>query len=208
MLTREEFENSVSELLGEFSNSTERDICQQLRIPFTDAKSKMHLIAVAIMRTSTEAYQYFQNSGIEMKTIRLEYDGSLKESMSFKQIQFKEIVQERWESSYWYRTLKKRFLFVIFQRDRNGELRLTNVKFWSMPSRDLDIAREFWDDTKRKIELDNHQSFIAASDDMLCHVRPKARDSRDLMETPSGRREKKMAYWLNSSYIKDIIADI
>lgn len=33
----------------------------------------------------------------------------------------------------------------------------------------------------------------------------KSIDIQDLMETPSGRMEKKKCYWLNASYIRSII---
>jgi DNA mismatch repair protein MutH len=137
-----------------------------------------------------------------MKTIRIENSGAIQQSMSFHQIKYKEIVKEEWEESYWFNTLTKRFFFVIFQKDEKGSLRLRNVKFWTMPVEDLEIAKEFWEDTKKKIKKGDYNHFIKISDDKICHVRPKGADSKDLMETPQGKMEKKKCYWLNSSYIK------
>ena len=74
--------------------------------------------------------------------------------------------------------------------------------FWTMPSADLEVARKFWEDTKKKIKQGIYDQFIKISADRICHVRPKGRDSRDLMETPQGTREKKKCYWLNSEYIR------
>ena len=126
--------------------------------------------------------------------------------MSFAQIQYKEIVDEKWEESYWHDTLTKRFFFVIFQKDTKGILRLRNVKFWTMPTDDLDISRKFWEDTRKKIKKGDYKHFIKIADDKICHVRPKGADSKDKMETPQGKMEKKKCYWLNSSYIKEQIA--
>ena len=39
----------------------------------------------------------------------------------------------------------------------------------------------------------------------MCHIRPKGKNSKDLMETALGTKEKKKCYWLNSSYIKQIV---
>ena len=63
------------------------------------------------------------------------------------------------------------------------------------------------DDIKNKIKEDNYNDFIKISDDNICHVRPKGKDSRDMMKTPAGKKEKKRCFWLNSSYIKKIISE-
>ena len=86
-----------------------------------------------------------------MKTIKLEKSGSLKESMSFAQVQYKEIINEKWEDSYWYNSLTKRFFFVVFQKNDENQLVFKKVMFWTMPNKDLKIARLFWEDTKKKI---------------------------------------------------------
>src|SRR5690606_1469330 len=123
-----------------------------------------------------------------------------------QQIKYKEIIHEEWLESYWYHVLSKRFFFVVFQRDDNNEPRLKKVMFWTMPPQDLEVAEAFWEDTKHKILHEDFDNFIKISDNMICHVRPKARDAADLMETASGRWEKKKAYWLNGVYIKDIVS--
>ena len=78
--------------------------------------------------------------------------------------------------------------------------------FWTMPNNDLKVSKDFWLDTRRKVRNDDYEHFRKMSDHAICHVRPKGTDSKDLMETPSGRMEKKKCYWLNSSYIKEIIS--
>ena len=125
--------------------------------------------------------------------------------MSFSQIQYKEIVNEEWEESYWHETLTKRFFFVIFQKNHNNELIFKKVMFWTMPNNDLEIAKSFWDDTRNKIINNDFENFIKISDDKMCHIRPKGKNSFDLMETIFDTKEKKKCYWLNSSYIKEII---
>lgn len=86
-----------------------------------------------------------------MKTIKLEKSGALKESMSFSQIQYKEIVNEEWDDSYWFNSLTKRFFFIIFQKNKENQLVFKKVMFWTMPSKDFETARLFWEDTKQKI---------------------------------------------------------
>jgi DNA mismatch repair protein MutH len=170
-------------------------------------KHRYYLIAKAILGVSKDRIREFEKAGIELKTIRLRNSGVPKESMSFKQIRFDAIVTETWETSYWYETLTSRYFFVVFQFDDRGVLRLRRVLFWTMPVEDLDTARQFWNVTKAQIAAGDHNHFIKESDGLICHVRPKARDSSDRVLAPSGQFEKKMAYWLNSTYIKEIIAN-
>ncbi|GGH00185.1 DNA mismatch repair protein MutH [Parapedobacter pyrenivorans] len=199
------FEELVIARFQPYIGMSEDELVQTLGLEHSAAKSRYYLIAKAVMGVSNKKIEEFEKGDVAMKTIRLERSGTLKESMSFAQIQYKEIIHETWEDSYWYNTLTKRFFFVVFKRDATNTLRLQSVKFWTMPPEDLEVARQFWEDTKAKIEADDYTHFIRISDDMICHVRPKGTDSHDLMETPTDRMEKKKCYWLNASYIRRVI---
>lgn len=201
----ETFEEFIIKKFEPFYGMSENEIISSLNIEATDSKSKFYLISKAILGVTKNKIEEFEKADVQMKTIRLEKSGTIKESMSFAQIQFSEIVNEAWDESYWYYMLTKRFFFVVFQKDESDELNLKKVFFWTMPPQDLEIAKDFWMDTKQKIINDDYENFIKISDNKICHVRPKGNDSSDLMETPSGRMEKKKCYWLNSSYIKKII---
>ena len=201
----ETFEDLVIKRFEPFYGSGDDEINRTLNLKPTSAKSKVYLMSKAILGVKKGKIEEFEKADILMKTIRLEHSGNLKESMSFAQIQFKEMIHENWQDSYWHDILTKRFFFVIYQKDEKGKLLLKKVMFWTMPPKDLEIARQFWENTKNKIIQDDYNNFIKISDDRICHVRPKGADSRDLMATPGGRMEKKKCYWLNSSYIKKII---
>ncbi|HTA82864.1 MAG TPA: MutH/Sau3AI family endonuclease [Bacteroidia bacterium] len=203
----ETFEDLVIRRFSKHYGKTEKELIKELGIKETNAKHKYSLIAKAIMGVKKgKEIEEFEKADMIMKTIRLENSGSLKESMSFAQIKFKEIIHESWEDSYWFNTITKRFFFVVFQKNENGDLELKKVIFWTMPYYDIETGKKFWEDTKKKIKNDDYQHFIKASDDRIFHIRPKAINNKDLMETPSGRMEKKKCYWLNASYIKNIIS--
>ena len=74
-----------------------------------------------------------------------------------------------------------------------------------MPSKDLEIAAEFWEHTKQRIVEDDYSHFIKASDKLICHVRPHGRNAQDLVETATGRMEKKYSYWLNRDYVLSVV---
>lgn len=202
----ETFEELVIKKFNPYIGLSEKQIFEKLELKVSNAKNKINILSKAILGVSKKKIEEFEKADIQMKTIKLEKTGTLKESMSFAQIQYKEIIDEDWEESYWYETLTKRFFFIIFQKNNSNELIFKKVMFWTMPVKDLEIAKSFWEDTQEKIRANNFDSFIKISDNKMCHIRPKGKNSLDLMETISGSKEKKKSYWLNSSYIKEIIS--
>lgn len=201
---QETFEEHVIKKFSPYYGKSVDEIAQIFKIG-TVSKGKIYILAAAILGVKGRKIAEFEKADVEMKTIRLEKSGALKESMSFAQIKYKEILDEKWETSYWHSVLTKRFFFVVFQKDGQDVLRLKKVMFWGMPAQDLEITKKFWNDTKRKIEEGDFEHFIKISDNKICHVRPKGRDSSDLMPTASGRMEGKRCYWLNALYIKKIV---
>jgi len=201
----ETFENLVIKKFIPFIGLSVDEIIEKLKIEKPSAKNFLNIISKTILGVSKNKIEEFEKADVLMKTIKLEKSGSLKESMSFSQIQYKDIIEEEWEDSYWYNTVTKRFFFVVFQKDNNSILRFQKVFFWTMPPEDIKLAEVFWGDTKNKIISNEFNNFIKITHDNICHVRPKAKNNFDLMETAFGTMEKKKSYWINSSYIKKII---
>ena len=159
-----------------------------------------------------------------MKTIRLQENGKPKESMSFKNIDYAEIYEnDDWFESEIYELFTNKFMFVVFKPIKGKEIRIYNNKtkewiietayvldkvfFWTMPSKDLDIANEYWKNI-RKAVLENKiesSSFWSIGDHKKFHVRPKARVKSDKVINPHGGLCDKFCYWFNADYVKEII---
>lgn len=198
-LVLEKFEPHYGKTLGKLK--------EELNLSFKDsAKHKGNILARAILGVRKLRIEEFEKADIEMKTIPMSKTGKLEQSMSFKQIQFKEIIHENWEDSYWFNILTKRFFFVILKRNAAKEQTLHKAMFWAMPNQDLKIAHKFWKDTKLKVAKGDYDNFMKLADHMICHIRPKGNDANDLMETPQGKMEKKKCYWLNAAYILEQIS--
>lgn len=196
------FEDVIVEKFEKYYGYSEQEIVDSFSLDVNlKAKNKNYVLARAILGVTKQKIEEFEKAEIELKTIKLTENGVLKESMSFAQIKFLEIINEEWEESYLYTTLTKRFFFVIFRKDKNQVSRLHKVKFWTMPNSDLIIAEKFWKSTKEKISQGIYNQFWKLKDHNIFHVRPKGVNSKDLMETPQGTMEKKKSYWLNSRYI-------
>ena len=205
--SKKTFEEIIIESFDLFLGLTEDEIKAKLNLKYSaKAKHKGYLISKAILGIKKPNIEEFEKAGINVKTITLSKNGNNKESMSFKQIQFKSIIKENWEDSEFYQTLTNKFLFIIFQKGINNQNLLKEVKFWNMNENDLEIVKTVWTDTKKKISKNNFSEFIKISDDLISHVRPKAQKKSDKMETPFGTLEEKKCFWLNANYIKQILS--
>jgi DNA mismatch repair protein MutH len=165
----------------------------------------------------------FIKANIVPKTIRVEKNGKIRESMSFPHFKYTKIVNETWEDSEfksYFETTK--FLFLVFRSSSNQYI-FENAKFWNMPLSILENEGEkVWKHTVRTIMAGNiiqsidargrrKTNFLSSSDTQYFHLRPHARNAQDECELPV--RDKltnkdsftKYCFWLNNSFVSKII---
>lgn len=206
----ETFEQLIERRFKPFYGLTIDEISKVLNIEIThNPKAVGPHTCRAILGVKAAKIAEFEKGNIQMKTIRLQPSGKLNESMVFDAIDYIEIADEEvWEESRLYHTLTQRFLFVVFTKSKSGnegDLVLDKVFFWTMPSDDLAIAQKVWEDTKEKVKAGIYDSFLKISNKLICHVRPKAKNSLDLTPTPQGKMMPKKAFWLNREYVYNIV---
>lgn len=159
--------------------------------------------------------QEFQNANIIPKTIRIQKNGSIKESMSFPTFKFMEIIEEEWEESSLRNYLEPaKFLFIIFKEREDGQYIFERIKFWNIPAQDLEEVKAVWERTVQviregvrleRINGEVHNNFPKSTENRVAHVRPHARNADDTYPLPDGRAMTKQCFWFNSSYVKKII---
>ena len=174
-----------------------------------------HMLEVSGRITNTEE---FQKAGIVPKTIRVQCNGSIKESMSFPTFDFIELSQENeWKESNLYNYLAPtKFMFVIFQQRADGQYVFERVMFWNIPNDDLDQVRLVWERTVKTIR-EGVQLIPTArgisnnlpkqTENPVAHVRPHGRDASDKLPLPDGRMMTKQCFWLNNTYIAEQIKE-
>jgi DNA mismatch repair protein MutH len=175
-------------------------------------KSKNHKnfhreIAVKILANGGSSVSEISKAGIEMKTVRLQANGKPKESMSFPAFDFIHIGSELWEESKFFEKIERKFLFVVYKLGTDGVERLEKVGYWNMPYSDRLEAERVWLDTQRRVAVDAHD-LPGITESYVAHVRPKAKDGKDKALTPQGDFRTKQCFWLNASYIADVISTI
>lgn len=205
-----------------YIGKTYRQICKMLHTKPSNSKSKYFIVANTIAGkgevSNVNRSEEFEKSGLTMKTIRVKKTGSIKEAMSFENIDYQEVFDcEEWTDSRLYELFTNRFLFVIFRetdktfRKPNGkmesEYKLEKVALWTMPQEDLLVAQQYWNNIRKNI-LENHISpeyFWSIKDKRNFHVRPKALVAKDLAVNPNGGMVQKYCYWFNQKYVRNII---
>ncbi|WP_052408964.1 Sau3AI family type II restriction endonuclease [Porphyromonas sp. COT-290 OH3588] len=207
----ETFEQLIERKFSPYYGSTIYEIEKSLDRQITSSpKAISNAVVHAILGVESPKISEFEKANIQQKSIRLESNGRLREAMSFSRIQYDDLMlEEVWEESVWYSILTMRFLFVIFRKSEDGDDKaavLEKVFFWTMPYQDLEKAKLFWLDTRNKVRKGIFDQFMSSKSNNICHVRPKARNAQDLMQTASFGSQKKNAYWLNRGYIWKIIS--
>jgi DNA mismatch repair protein MutH len=167
-------------------------------------KGYHRLLAMKILTAGGYSVQDLQNLGIEMKTVRLTPTGNPREAMSFPGFSFMSIVNEDWEESSFFQKLESKFLFIIFAAHADGSETLHNVSYWNMPYSDRLEAERVWKQTQRRVSIDA-TDLPKSSESPVAHVRPKGRDGKDTIPTPQGTMHLKQCFWLNRSYIRDVV---
>lgn len=200
---------SLDEIINVYSINRQRKAKNFIRLVIDD-------VCKIAFGDKLDNFEEFKKANIEIKTILLKPNGIPKESMSFEQIDYCEIVNEEWNTS----TIRNKFenkkhLWIIFKSKINfkkqselglDDILLNKVMFWNMPIADLDNSMyKVWIDATNKIKQGDYNNFIKISNGEIAHIRPKGKDANDLAITPQGTKERKKCFWLNSKYIKEQI---
>ena len=214
------FEQYVVDKISRYSGWSEERLCAEFGVSTDENKPKNleAILAYRILGVKNNRAEEFDKAGIRVKTIRVEANGSIRESISFPAMKFSKIAEEEWEDSDFRNYLDEtRFFFVVYKYDENGVLRLQGCKFWNIPYSDLNEVENVWRRTKGlisgglKFERVNgkyQSNFPKSSDNPVCHVRPHGRNSADVDILPDGRVFPKQCFWLNRDYIKRQIDDV
>lgn len=181
---------------------------------------------LGIKGTKLDQIEEFAKANIQVKTVRLEPNGVPKEHMSFKNINFHEWITETWDESWLKNHFEEtKFLFVVFEykekknQNPNRSLFFKKIVLWNMPKTEIDGALyKFWMDVrkiindgvvlkpvKQKDKTIVENNLPKPGHNGICHIRPKARDGSDKIPLPDGRPITKQAFWLDNTYIANII---
>ena len=164
-----------------------------------------------------------KKANIQIKTIRV--DGPRSEHMSFKQINFVEMVNEkRWEDSEIFEQVSAKFMFVIYKYDKEKNQYLDDIVFYSLNDDELDECKKVWAHTKNKILNNDYENFILYETsrpkdkerdrNKVAHIRKKDSINKKTgkyapVNTPQGIRDDiiRHCFWFNRDFIDSKISN-
>jgi DNA mismatch repair endonuclease MutH len=210
------FEDYIIGKLQPYFGRTQKSLIEEFNLnPKMKNINERIIASILGIKGNIAQTEEFRKASIVPKTIKLEKNGSLKESMSFPTFKFKEIVEEEWEDSYMYNLFSQtKFLFIIFKANEQGSLIFTNVMFWNMSVKDIEEVHKVWVQTanviqegiKTEIKIRGGKEYIfnnlpGITYNPVCHVRPHGQNKNDCYELPDGRPFTKQCFWLTNKYI-------
>lgn len=224
------FENVVIERIEKHIGESDLRLCEYYNRTYNNNKAQWVDLAYRMLGIKGNHAEEFVKSNIVVKTIRLEENNKMRESMSFPAFKFLELAQEEWEDSEVYNYFSAtKFLFVIFKKSGEHYV-LHKVKLWNMPVSDLEgDVRNGWEQVKNTIingvtftiNPDNSVSnnLLSKDDNRIIHIRPHATKSaymlnngftkgnieRDANPLPDGQWMTTQSFWINNNYILEQI---
>jgi len=213
------FEDYIIKKVSPFYGKTQNELKHFFNVD-SDAKSLNEILLARMLGVSGRIAntEEFQKAGIIPKTIRVQCDGAITESMSFPTFDFIELSREEsWEDSELYNYLAPtKFLFVIFQQRTDLQYVFERIMFWNIPNTDLEQVRLVWEKTVQTIRngvilIPTKRGIInnlpKKTENPVAHVRPHGRLATDTLPLPDGRLMTKQCFWLNNSYLKKQIGE-
>ena len=220
--TNDTFNEFVLNIIAKYKGKSQNELMKEFNI---DTKAKnvnsMLISRMFNVKSKLSETEEFQKAKIIPKTIRIEENGRIKESISFLYFKYTEIVNQDWETSDLREELETtKYMFFIFKME-NGEYIFKGIKLWNMPEIDIETAvMEMWKKTYNTIKTGNivksiengirKTNFVGMSENNVCHVRPHGRNASDVCKLPvadklTGATEyTKHCFWINNNYIRKI----
>lgn len=216
-LQKHSFEDIIADKLRPYFGKTQEQLKTHFSVDCNAKNLNEILLAKMLGIKGKIAYtDEFQKACIVPKTIRVQRNGNIKESMSFPTFDFIKLSKEtEWEESNLYNYIAPtKFLFVIFHENDNGEYVFERVKFWNIPIPDLEEVERVWRKTVETIRegviLEDTPNGVSnnlpkQSESSVAHVRPHGRNGNDKLPLPDGRMMTKQCFWFNRTYVEEQI---
>ncbi len=230
--TTSSFDDYIRNVTNKYIGSSEKELLKTFAI---NEKSKdrysMIINKMFNIKKGLKNTEEFLKANIIPKTIRMEENGNIIESVSFPAFKFKNIINETWEDSCLKEELETtKYMFFVFKKEKNDYI-FKGFKLWNMPQVIIDnVIENFWNNTINKIKKGINFTIInntvyndlpGIADNGVMHVRPHTSQSAYKLnngfekgniqkyadQLPDGQWMTKQCFWFNNTFIKDILRE-
>jgi len=226
--TSESFVTFVNDVIEKYKNKTQKELIKEFNINTDTSAKNINSIIIARMfnvKSSLRKTDEFQKANIIPKTIRVEENGIIEQSMSFPYFKFVDVANIEFENSVLKEELETtKFMFFVFKKNKKDYI-FKGIKLWNMPEQLIETnVKEMYNKTKNVILSGNIVQYIrkdgkritnfpGMKENKICHVRPHGQDSFDVLPLPvkdklTGLTEyTKHCFWINNKYLEEILKE-
>ena len=224
------FEQILDDIVEKYVGMSDKELCMKFGREYNNNKAQWNDLAYKILGIRDEHADEFEKANIKVKTIRIEENNTMRESMSFPPFMFMDLIQEEYEDSTLHDYFDETRLFFFVWKKDGDVYRIQGCQLWNMPHTDLEITvRREWErykhiiqygieftkctDKSGKVSFKNN--LPNKSETEIIHVRPHATKAayrfnngeeygnveRDANRLPNGEYMTTQSFWINNSYI-------
>ena len=223
------FEELILDMINMHAGKTDKELCELYGREYNKNKAQWSDLAYKMLGIKGNHAEEFIKANIVVKSIRIEQNGTMKESISLPPFSFKKLVTEVFDESEFCEYFEEtKFLFVVYMSNGTNYV-LQGAQLWNMPSSDLyGDAQIGWQCIHDKIQNGIHfkikenrvmNDLPSKSDNRILHIRPHAAKAayklnngfetgdiqKDANELPNGEWMTTQSFWLNNSYILSLL---
>lgn len=220
------FKDFINNVINKYKGKNQKELMNNFNIDSTAKNLNSILVSRMFgVKGNLSETDEFLKANIIPRTVRVEENGRIKESMPFPAFKYTEIVKQSWETSDLKEKLEStKYMFFVFKM-KKGEYVFNGIKLWNMPELILENeVKTMWEKTfeiikngniVKKIDDNGYRitNFPGMSENKVCHVRPHARDAKDTFPLPvadklTGQKDyTKHCFWLNNNYLEEILKE-
>lgn len=232
-LENKTFEDYIVTKINRYVGKSDKELCVLFEREYNNNKAQWSDLAYRMLGIKSNRAEEFIKAGIKVKSVRIEENGNIKESWPLPVFNYKQIIEEEWEDSDLFNELSEtKYLLVVYKK-KEDVYYFAGAKLWNMPYSDIDNQVRFvWEKTveviKEGVQLtvkDGKVSnnFSGMKDNPVAHVRPHATHTyydlgnetiigngsrtHDANELPDGRWMTNHSFWINKSYLMDLVKE-
>jgi len=152
-LKEKSFEEIIEDIVMKYVGMSDKELCELFGREYNNNKAQWNDLACKILGIRDEHADEFEKANIKVKTIRIEENNTMRESMSFPPFKFMDLVEEEYEDSALHDYFDEtRLFFFVWKRD--GDVyRVKGCQLWNMPHLDLNVTvRKEWEQYRHIIQ--------------------------------------------------------
>lgn len=230
VLKEKSFEEILEDIVSQYIGMSDKELCEKFGREYNNNKAQWNDLACKMLGIRDEHADEFEKANIKVKTIRIEENNTMRESMSFPPFRFMDLVEEVYDESTLHDYFDETRLFFFVWKKDGDVYRVKGCQLWNMSHHDLEVTvRREWEDYQRIIrygveftkcvdskgKISFKNNLPNKTETEIIHVRPHATKSayrfnngeeygnveRDANVLPSGEYMTTQSFWINNSYI-------